>query len=185
MLILIFYYIFAASLVLFYGAGINRLLPTKKTYLYIAKAISKNLLVTETTASLSYLVIKFILFPLNLYELYSFVAVIIFLPVAFGISIVMSADSNDITEDFVVPLLITFVALNEGVNILEILIIVLSCVASFYIFVLTVWAFHKRFSLYSSNTGIKSYCLILFSIAVVIVCLCSVNASWLAIGLND
>ena len=91
----------------------------------------------------------------------------------------------DITEDYAVPFIIILISLNEGAGIVSSLVISLSCIFSFYLLGVIIFALRRRFRLFGQEQGFKSITYLLISIAIIFIALFSWNASWFTIGLNQ
>lgn len=181
----VFYYIFACSIILYYGVGMNRLLILKKDYVSFFKSILKAYLITGCTVSISYFAIRFALAPLSLTELYPYISAFSFLLISIPLHMFIRTGTADLAEDYAVPFLTILISLNEGESFFSALIISASCITAFYLFLLIIFAFRRRFKLYTTEEGLKPYALLLISIAVVIIALFCWNVSWLSIGINS
>lgn len=184
MINLMLYYILSSSVVFFYGVGLNRLLIIKKDSHSFFISILRTFLVTNCVVIVSYAMSKFVLIPLNLSELFTFFVIFIFIGFSILFNLLLKIEPSDLTEDFVVPLLSIFISLNEGLSLFSCILITVSCIISFYTFLIMIFSYQKRFNLYSKSEGLKPFCLLLISFAIVIIALCSWNVSWLTAGLN-
>ncbi|WP_149554186.1 hypothetical protein [Treponema pectinovorum] len=166
---LIFYYIFASSLIFYYGVGINRLLSLKrgvKTYLL---SLSKTLFLTVLTTSFSYLLNFFVLKRLSAEVLMPLFMCIIFVALSFLFNFLIKAESFELGEDYVLPFMIVLMSLTESFSFVSALFISLASTASFYLLVLFVFALKKRFDLYKNGNELKSFNVLIFSIAVLLI----------------
>ncbi|MBQ5998357.1 MAG: hypothetical protein IJL70_02670 [Treponema sp.] len=180
----IFYYLFGCSVIFYYGIGLNRLLTLKKTYSSFLFNIIKSLIITLVPVTLSYFVMHFVLIPLKMVELFPFVTILILISVAIPVHMMIRTGTPDLTEDYALPFLSVILSLNEQTSLINGLVICICCISAFYLFLILIFAFRRRYRLYTSEDGFKPYTLLLISIAVVIIAFFGVNNSWLLHGLN-
>lgn len=86
--------------------------------------------------------------------------------------------------DFSIPLLSVFLGLNEGIGIAS--AVTISCVSiiSFYCMVIIFHCVRERIIFYTVERGLKTYCVLLLCLAVVIIAICGFNVSWFNIYLG-
>ena len=181
----ILYYILSCSVILYYGFGINRLLTIKKDYKTYIKSFVKALLITASTTALSWCLIRFVLSVLDIIEFYPVLTSLFFIVISIAVHAFIKTAPIDITEDYAVPFIIILISLNEGAGIVSSLVISLSCIFSFYLLGVIIFALRRRFRLFGQEQGFKSITYLLISIAIIFIALFSWNASWFTIGLNQ
>lgn len=179
----VFYYFLGASVIMYYGIGINRLLTFKKDVKSFFTGAAKTLILTLTNIAINWVLIRFIFSPLNISEIFPVFAIIIFSFLSFLSQLVYKTGIMEITEDYAVPFLSIILALCEGYSFLSSIIIGFCCITAFYCFVLLIISLRHRFQLYNREEGFKPFSFILISLAVVFIAFYSCNCSWLKTAL--
>ncbi|WP_191014167.1 hypothetical protein [Treponema zioleckii] len=178
MLHTILYYILASSAVLFYGIGIHRIASIKGNDSEIVLSAVKALSTTASTTSLSYLLVDWLLIPAQLTELFPLVTILVFLVISLIIEIFLGVGLQKSPLEFSVPFLSTLLGMGEGISLAHAVVISCSCILSFYLLIIIFHSVKERVSFYAPKTGLKSYSVILLSLAVVILAVCGWNTSW-------
>jgi len=172
------YYIVSASAVLFYGIGINKSISYKSSFSSASLACIKALLSASATTAVSYLLMSWLLVPVHLSELYPFIATLVFVLFTSLIEIFVGIGVRQSPAEFSIPLLAVFLGLNEGIGIG--FAVVISCVSilSFYLMLILFYCVRERISFYTTESGIKTYCVLLLCLAIIMTAICGVNICW-------
>lgn len=181
---LIIYYIFSSSLIFYYGIGINRLLTLKKDYKTYFLSLLKTLCLTLLTTFLTFCLNVFVLKSLSLDVLLPLFMGLIFILLSYLFNLLIKIGPFDLGEDYVLPFMITLLSLTEGFSFATALIISATSTVSFYLLMLFIFALKRRFALYQKESELKSFNVLLFSIAVLLIIFYSSDASWLNFVLN-
>ena len=174
----IIYYLLSASAVLFYGIGINKSISHDDSFSSSFLTCFKSVFAASSTTSVSYLLINWLLVPVNLTELFPFVATLIFILFSTLTEIFIGVGIRQTPIDFSIPLLSVFLALFEGISLGSAVIISATSIVSFYLMVLVFHCVRQRVSFYTVEGGLKIYCVFLLCLAVVMIAICGVNVSW-------
>lgn len=180
----VLYYILYSSVFLVYGLGLSRLITLHEKLGSLFLTCVKTLITAICTVSLAYLIIRYLLVPFNLTELYPFVVVIIYVCISIVIEVFASIGISDSVTELTIPLTSIILAVNEQSSLAKILIVVSSCIAAFYILELVIYSLRIRFESFAARAGIGVYTLLLVSLAVIVIALCSWNISWLTLLKN-
>lgn len=174
-------YLMYSSVFLLYGLGLNRLVSLRERFPSLLLACVKTLIAAVSTAALSYLVVQRLLVPLRLGELYPFVIVLVYACISIVTEVFISVGMSDSVTELTVPLLSLVLALSEGTGMVQTVVIVCVCVTGFYLLAAVVCALRMRFDSFAPENGSAIYVLLLVSLAVITVALCSWNVSWLSL----
>lgn len=175
-----FYYIFFSSAVILYGVGLNSATIICDSIHELAIPVIKILVNIITSAVLSWLVIKYFLIPLKLEELYPMVSLLIFIAISVLLETVIRITTGKVSSDFCLTFLIILLALNESLNILDVVLICCCSFVSFLILIPVLYSIKKRISIVgNSQIHGNKRSLILVSIAIIVTILAVGNVSWL------
>ncbi len=177
----ILYYILYSSVFLVYGMGLNRLITLHESFGSLMLTCAKTLISATCTVSLAYLIIRYILVPVQLAELYPFIVVSIYVCISIVIEVFASIGINDSISELTIPLVSIILAVNEAHGLTHILVVVSACIVSFYVLELMIYSVRLRAESYASRSGIGIYTVLLVSLAVIVIALCSWNISWLTL----
>lgn len=184
MLELIFYYIAFASAMLFYGIGINRTVSLHEDYSSLSLAFFKGLITSSSTTAVSYLVISWLLTQNGLEELYPVVVIMIYIIFLLFVEIFVGVGIRASGAEFTIPLLSVLLGLNEGISIGRAVVITCCCISSFYIMIGIFYAVGERVKFYRNEKSMYLFCVLLVSLAAIILALCGWNASWISLALG-
>lgn len=179
MLAAVIYYVLSASAFLLYGIGLHNLLAANSSYGSLVLTGTKSLITVTMTVSVSYVIVGTVLAPAQLSELFPLVAVLVFVLFSAVIEVFVGIGLQTSMTEFGVPLLCVLLALNEASSIGAAVIVAISCVAAFYLLCGIMFALRSRFSLFAPAPGLRVYCLLLVSLAVILIALSAFNVSWL------
>lgn len=180
MLFTVLYYIFFASAVALYGVGLNSATIICDSYNKISALLVKTLLTILSSSCLSWLFVNFVLIPLDLTELYPFFSLMIFLIISFFFEALMRIVTKQVTSDFSFSFMILLLAINESLNIIDVLLITLSSYISFIILIPILYSLKRRIDVVNGiNVHGNKKSLILVSIAIIVTTIAVGNVSWL------
>lgn len=174
------YYVFIASAVLVYGIGLNTIAVTLDSMRVICISLAKILFAVLTSAVFIWLITKYILSPLNVVELYPLLSLIILFLIFLLIDFVIKIKNKGKEFEFSVSFLILILTVNECISLIDLIIAVISCSASFLVLLYLIRAVRDRLNIAESsamNKNLKT--LLLLSIAILIAVLAAANVSWL------
>lgn len=178
MLSMIVYYLISASAVLFYGIGLNKSISHSASFSSSVLACIKALFSASATTSVTHLLMSWLLVPCNLSELFPFVATLLFILFTSLIEIFVGIGIRESPAEFSIPLLAVFLGLNEGIGIAQAVVISCMSILSFYVMVILFYCVRQRVSFYTNEVGIKTYCILLLCLALIMMAICGVNISW-------
>jgi len=179
MLSTILFYLFSCSSILVYGIGVNRLLSLDDRLSSIIISFIKAVVIGIGTSVLTFVMTDIFLLPLDLAELYPFVAVLLFTLISFIVEIFISIGIKNSASEFAVPLLSILLGVNEGTNIFEVMVITVFSIGIFYILYAVIFCLRGRISVHTPDAGLKNYSILILSLGVIIIALYGWNASWL------
>lgn len=175
-----FYYIFFSSAVILYGVGLNTATIICDSIHDLALPVIKILVNILSTAVLSWLIIKYFLIPLGLIELYPLVTLIMFIIVSVFVETLVRITTGKVTSEFSLTFLIILLALNESLNVIDVVLITTCSFISFVILIPILYSLKKRIEIVGNSQVHGNYkSLILISIAVIVTMLAVGNVSWL------
>lgn len=178
------YYTIIASAVLFYGIGIDRTVSLQKkqngTFLTFIKAI----FTSAATSAVGFVVSKYILIPIQLEELYPFVTLLIFLLFSSLIEIFVDVGLREAPVEFAIPLLSSYLAINEGMNVAYAVLISFASIISFYMLIGIFHSVQERISFYTTRKGLHTYCVLLLCLAFLIIAIAGFNGTWIYLSLG-
>ena len=180
----IVYYLLSASAVLFYGIGINKSISHSASLASSVLTCFKSLFSAGSATAVSWLLVNWLLVPVQLVELFPLVSALIFIFFSTLIEIFIGIGIRQSPIDCSIPLLSVFLGINEGIGIAS--AVVISCVSiiSFYCMVIIFDCVRQRISFYTVEKGLKIYCILLLCLAVVIIAICGFNVSWMNVYLE-
>ena len=174
------YYVLSASVFLMYGISLNNLVSSNSNYGSLMLTGVKSLITATMTISISYMISNHLLAPANLAELYPFVTVLVFIMFSAIIEVFIGIGIQNSITEFGMPLLCVMLAVNESDSIGYAIVIAVSCIAAFYVLFGIVYAMRNRFDMFSPSMGLRVYCLLFVSLAVILIALGAFNVSWFA-----
>ncbi|MBQ9281010.1 MAG: hypothetical protein IJ207_02270 [Treponema sp.] len=178
MISLIVYYLLSACVVLFYGVGIHKSFSHNDTLSTSLLTCFKSLFSAGSTTAVTYLMMNWLLVPAHLEEFFPFLAALLFILFSTLTEIFIGIGIRQSPIDFSIPLLAVFLGLNEGVSIGYAVMISCLCIISFYVMLVVFHCVRQRVSFYTLEGGLKTYCVLLICLAVVMIAIYGVNVSW-------
>ena len=184
MLATVFYYLLSASAVLFYGIGLNKSISHSDSFSSSLLTCFKSLFAASSTTAVSYLLVNWLLIPIQLAELFPFVATLLFILFSTLTEIFIGVGIRQSPVDFSIPLLAVFLGLSEGISMG--LSVTISCMSiiSFYCMLIIFHCVRKRICFYTTEKGLKTYCVLLLCLAVIMIAIYGFNVSWLNLYLG-
>lgn len=177
----IFYYVMYSSVFLLYGVGLSRLVLIRESFSTLLLTCIKTLLTTSASAALAYLIIRKLLVPMGLSELYPFAVVLIYLLISIFIEVFFSIGIGESMTELAIPLLILMLVLNESISLVQTVLAASICNTAFYVLVAIISTLRMRFDSFAPKRGLSVYTFLLISLAAVIIALCAWNVSWLTL----
>ncbi len=175
-----FYYIFFSSAVILYGVGLNSATILCDSIHECLLPVTKVLANILCTSVLSWLILKYFLVPLKMAELYPFAALLVFFVISVFMETLVRVTTKKTTSDFSLSFLIILLALNESLNIVDVVLITCCSFISFLILIPLLYSIKKRIDIVGTlqiHGNKKS--LVLVSIAIIVTVLAVGNVSWL------
>ena len=179
----ILFYTFFSSAILIYGIGLNTATIVCDSLKKLTLPFIKIIATVFSSASLTWVIVKFILVPLNLVLLYPFIAILIFFALSVFFESLIRIVTGTVTSDYNFSFLVCLLALNESTNILDVLLICFSAFLSFILLLPLLYSLKNKIDILGNTTihgNRKS--LLLISIAIIIMALLFGNVSWLNPG---
>lgn len=180
MIFTVFYYIFFSSAVILYGVGLNSATILCDSIHECLLPVTKVLANILCTSVLSWLILKYFLVPLKMAELYPFAALLVFFVISVFMETLVRVTTKKTTSDFSLSFLIILLALNESLNIVDVVLITCCSFISFLILIPLLYSIKKRIDIVGTlqiHGNKKS--LVLVSIAIIVTVLAVGNVSWL------
>ncbi|AEE16803.1 hypothetical protein [Treponema brennaborense] len=174
--------VFALTAVLLYGVGLNQAVVLSSGVKGIALSYVKALLAAVSTVALSYVIIRYLLIPAGLQELYPLVCILVFTVIAVFFEVIVTLTTGTPVAEFSVVFLCVLLAINESVSIAEAVLFVMCCVTSFYAAIPVLYTLRKRNEDAQPLPFFKNS-LILFSLAALMLFLLVFDVSWLNGGI--
>lgn len=175
-----FYYIFFSSAVILYGVGLNSATIICDKIHELTIPIIKILINIIGTSALSWLIIKYFLVPLKLEEFYPLLSLLIFFIISVIVESLVRITTGKVTSEFSLTFLIILLALNESLNIVDVMLICSCSLISFLILIPLLYSIKKRIDIVgNSQVHGNKRSLVLISIAIIVTVLAVGNVSWL------
>lgn len=177
----VFYVLFCSS-VLIYGIGFNResvMCNSPKDILFTA---IKSYGVVILSFVLCFFLIKALLIPLGLVELYPFFTLLVFVIISVFFEILIQITTKKSSSEFAVSFLTVILALNEGISLLDGILICAGGLTCFYLLIPVLYAAEKRMLSSQTTTLFKRKSLIFLCMVIIMLAVYSFNISWLNAG---
>lgn len=184
MISIVIYYLLLASAVLFYGIGVHKSISHSDSLASSVLTCFKSLFSASSTTAVSYILINWLLVPVQLTEIFPFIATMVFILFTTLTEIFIGIGVRKSPVDFSIPLLAVFLGLNEGASIGYAVAISCLCIISFYSMLIVFLCVRQRVSFYTAEGGLSSYCVLLICLAVIMIAIYGVNVSWFNIYLD-
>jgi Na+-translocating ferredoxin:NAD+ oxidoreductase RnfA subunit len=175
----IFYYIFCCSGILIYGIGLKKLIITSKTWKSHWMNYLESSIVCALSSVGSWLVVVYILAPVQLIELTPMTCILIHLLISLVVSFIFSKCERISLLDISISFPCVLLAVTESVSILQCLCIVLSCCTAYYLMIPIIFAIRERIKTSHPLKEFKTGALIFISIAIIMCAFFAINISWI------
>ena len=176
------YYTIFSSVVLIYGVGINRLTEIGSSSINHITFYIKTIISVFATIVLNWLIIRFILSPIGLVELYPLLALLIYICLNSFLEALVRLTTGTSTTEFVVSFLIILLALSESTSILDSIIIGLSCFSSVIVLIPFIYTLreHTKFNSYQFEE--KLYTVFFMFLGLLIIVISVLDVLWINPG---
>ena len=178
------YYLLSASAVLFYGIGLNKSISHSSDFSSSLLTCIKSIFAASSTTAVAYLFTNWLLIPVQLSEVFPFFATLIFILFTTLTEIFVGIGVRNSPIDFSIPLLAVFLGLGEGLSLWGCVLITCMSILSFYCMVIIFHSLRDRVSFYTTEGGLKMYCILLICLAVIMIAISGFNISWFNLYLN-
>lgn len=177
-----FYYTLFASIVLVYGIGLNKVIEIGISKFHDVIFYIKASITIMITSVLSYLIVKFILVPLNLVELYPLLCFLVFVFINTFLEALVRITTKQTTTEFIISFLIILLSISESTSLINTIII---CLASYLALLLTVpfsITFKKRVCSNGNFLDNNYFSLFFIFLAILIILISTWDIGWLSKG---
>lgn len=176
------YYIFISSIVLIYGIGLSSFEKIGtfgfESFTYYLKSILSIL----GTTTVGFVITNFILFPLNLIELFPFVCFLVFIVINTFLEALVRLTTGKSAVEFSISFLIVLLSIMESNSILKLLTICLSSFVSILLMIPICLVFKTRVCSNGEPLN-ERYCSFIFLFLAILLFVMSVcDTSWLNFG---
>jgi hypothetical protein len=177
------YYTLFSSIVLFYGIGLNQFTVVGEDKANQIIFLLKAVLSIYSTAILTYLIVAFILVPLELVEIFPVICLLIFVAFnSFAEGLVRLTTGTDTTE-FVISFLIVLISIFQSNSILETLVICISCICGIFILLPFIHVFRNRLMSFGQAYFEKYLCIFFIFLSILLILISVFDVSWLNGGM--
>lgn len=176
------YYVLFCSSVLIYGIGFHQVSVLCESPKKIILGAIKSFSCVIISYLFSYGINKTILIPLSIIELYPFIALLLFISISVFFEILIEITIKKNFAEFSVCFLSLLLALNEGITLLDGILICMGILTCFYALLPVLFAIDKKMSLIIPNNVLKRKSIIFLSMILIMLALYSFNISWLNTG---
>lgn len=176
------YYTLFASVVLVYGIGMNKVVETGISKFYSFIYYLKASISILASSVLSYLIIAYILLPINIVELYPLMCFLVFICINTFLEALVRLTTGITTTEFVVSFLIILLSCSESSNILNCIII---CLSSYIALIITIpfsITFKRRLCSNGNFLDEKYFSLFFIFLAILILVITTGDIVWLSKG---
>ncbi|MDE7292449.1 MAG: hypothetical protein K2N58_10450 [Treponemataceae bacterium] len=178
------FYILFASAVLVYGGGMISVAEKSLSKENFAISIMESLSCVSATVALTFLIIRFLLSPLGIMDLYPLVALLIFVAMGVFFEMIVQVTASKSGADFAFPYLVIILSLGEGRDIVGCLMTSVAALASYYALVPILRALNGRNAMIKNNDAFKQRLRTFTCMVVLIFALYSLDISWLNVVLG-
>lgn len=177
------YYTLFSSILLFYGIGLNQVSEigeqTNITIIFFLKSI----LSIFSTSILTYLVVAFILLPLELIEIFPIICLLIFVTFnSFAEGLVRLTTGTSTTE-FLISFLIVLISIFQSSSILDTMVICFSCISGILLLIPFINVLKNKITNKDNSYVEKNICTFLILVAILILIISVFDVSWMNRGI--
>lgn len=177
----VFYILFCSS-VLIYGIGFNResvMCDYPRPILFTAV---KSYACVIISFLICFCINKSLLIPLGLIEVYPLFAILVYIILSVFFELLIQITTKKSSAEFAISFLTLLLALNEGITILDGVLICAGALTCFYVLIPILYAAEKRMLSSQRSTLFKRKSLIFLCMVIIMIALYSFNISWLNKG---
>lgn len=179
--LILFYTLFSSS-VLVYGIGPLRAAETSLSRKNMLLSAFKSAACVLSSLSLTYIIIKLLLSPLGLTELFPLVALLLFIALGIFFEIIIQLTSKKTASEFAVSYLIIILALNEGENLAEAVLISIACLLSHYMLIPLLFSFTRKMAGAKNTDNFRQKTSVFLCLVILSIALYALNISWINAG---
>lgn len=177
-----FYYTVFASIVFIYGIGLNKVIETGISNFYSLLFYVKASVSIMTTSVISWLIIKYVLIPLELVELYPLLCFLVFVFINTFLEALVRITTGHSTTEFIISFLIILLSISESTSLMNTIIICLSSYVALLITVPFSITFKKRVCSNGKFLDEKYFSLFFIFLGVLIILISAWDIGWLSKG---
>lgn len=166
-----------------YGIGMNRSLILCDSIHRMAVPVVKMIFTVLVSSIITWVIIENLLIPLKLVDMYPFVASLVFLVVSMLFELIVRMITQKSASEFIVSFLMVMLCINESLNLLDVVVISLSCIFSFFILIPLLYSIKNRGDITGNprvHANVRS--LLFISLAILICAVAACSISWLNPG---
>lgn len=179
----LFYFLFASA-ILVYGGGMISVAEKSLSKENLAINIIESFSCVSATVALAFLIIRFLLLPLGIMDLYPLVALLIFVTLGVFFDMIVQVTARKSGADFAFPYLVIILSLSEGGDIVGCLMTSVAALASYYVLIAVLRALNGRNAMIKNNDAFKQWLRAFACMVVLIFALYSLDISWLNVVLG-
>lgn len=176
------YYTLFSSIVLFYGIGLNQISIIGNELSRQIIFFIKTILSIFSTSILTYLVVAFILVPLELVEIFPVICLLIFIAFnSFAEGLVRLTTGTETTE-YIISFLIVLISIFQSNSILDTMVICLSSICGILILIPFIHVLRNRLIVFGHSYFERYLCIFFIFLAVLLLLISVFDVSWLNVG---
>lgn len=176
------YYTLFSSIVLIYGIGINKVIETGISKFYNILFYVKASVSIMATSVISWLIVNYILVPLNLVELYPLLCLLVFVLINTFLEALIRLTAGIKTTEFVISFLIILLSISESTSLLNTMLICFSSYVALLLIVPFSITFKKRVCSNGNFLDEKYFSLFFIFLAILILIITTWDIGWLSKG---
>jgi Na+-translocating ferredoxin:NAD+ oxidoreductase RnfA subunit len=173
------YYFLFSSIVLVHGIFLDRVIFESEKVSGIAFFFIKNTVCVCSTSVLTALLVKALFVPIGMTELMPLVALLVFAIISVFCESLIRITAKRSAAEFTVPFLCVLFSLAENGSIADAVLWSFCAIGSYYLFIVVFSVIRKRLDTTNPPAFFQDGSLLLISIAVVMLIVFSLAASWL------
>ena len=178
----IFYYLFCCSVIFFYGVGLNKSIELSYNYTFSPLKFTKMLLIVVATSVLTYFLTTRYLVPNGLDELCPIIIIILYSLISIIVEGFIRLKSDKNSNEFIATFLFTLITVTESFSYLDCILIALSCVLAYIIFIPVLSLIIHHMDLNREKDEFKRILYIMLSIVILMIIMLFTNTTWLNKG---
>lgn len=178
----ILYYLFLSSSVLICGIGLKRIIISTNQTENQLLSYFKTLITVTLSGFLSWLIIRYLLIPSGMVELYPFICLFIVLTISVFCETLIRLTAHTSTAEISLSFLCVLFSVNESTSMLQSVINSSICLTSCYLFIPLLLVIRKRISYADPQKSFSHGSLVFFSLSIILLAFLALNVSWLTPG---